>query len=501
MNRSELMRNATPADIRLGLERVSKLCFYLGNPQDELKVVHITGTNGKGSVGAYITNVLILSGYRVGWFSTPAVTDECIRVIEPSGADDNKNIAYNYQSNIYNKLHKQDLNSKAKSDVNSSIKNISNFFKPDTLQNSIDEVEEACQKMISEGEEEPSVFEEQTALAYLYFYKKEVDIAVIEVGMGGATDATNIIKKNLLSVITNIGLDHQAFLGNTIEDIARQKAGIIKPGCPVVFMNNNADNEMQDYLNKNNDREQNIETNNYEYNAQDRKVIRNIIYEEASRQGSRVYSVDTDEVQINDISLEGTKFIYDDTKYEISMLGRYQVDNAALAIQVLRILKDNYPDICGRIDEKIIAKGLPKAKLPGRLEVLDKNPYIIYDGAHNPAAATALRKSIEDILDGRNIYAICGVYKDKAYREILDILYPVISAISPTGDRGLPEDELLDAWNTINHTQRSSKPGRTMRSVSDAVDLFHYKLSSSDPESVILIFGSLSLRRSIKKKL
>nr|MCR4605572.1 bifunctional folylpolyglutamate synthase/dihydrofolate synthase [Eubacterium sp.] len=425
-DKNKLLRNSRPDDIKPGLERISELLSRLDNPQEKLKIIQISGTNGKGSTGAYLSNILSQAGFTVGWFCSPSIKKEwdCIRIFpEENSFDDYDNYL-----------------------------NIINYIVMD---------------MRKDGLEEPSVFEVQTALAYLYFYKKSVDIVVMETGLGGTYDATNVTKENLLSIITPIGLDHTKFLGDDIYEIAAHKAGIIKPGSVVVTCEDNMDMAGE--------------------------VLKSVADENSARLDT-VFKKDT---KIIKSGTNGTDFSYRNNIYRSSLVGRHQAQNASLAIEASRCLKRFYPDEFDVINDNAITSGISKTRLDARCEILHTNPLVMYDGAHNPHGVRALKRVIGDIFFERDIYVICGVYKDKNYREMLDIIKDDVHrfiAVDVDGDRGLDADELLDAWMEVNY---AGKPSRSMRDVKEAVKLVAYRVKQNNPSGVILVFGSLSMYQEV----
>ncbi len=423
-DKQKLLRNSKPGEIKPGLERISELLSRLDNPQEKMKIIQISGTNGKGSTGAYISSILAESGFKVGWFCSPSIKKQwdCIRIIGEEHDD------YDNYLNVINYI---------------------------------------VMDMRKDGLEDPSVFEVQTALAYLYFYKKSVDVAVIETGLGGTYDATNVTKDNLLSIITPIDMDHMSFLGDDIYEIAAHKAGIIKKGSVVVTGEENVD-----------------------FAGEVFKTV-------CGEQSARLDTVFKKDIKLMRADTKGIEFSYRDKVYSSSFVGRHQAMNAALAIEASLCLKRFYPDDFKQIELDSIAKGISVAKLDARCEILHDDPLIMYDGAHNPHGVAALNKVIEDIFFERDVYAICGVFKDKNYREMLENIKDSVHrfiAVDVPGDRGLDAEELLDAWMEINH---AAKPSRVMRDVKEAVSLCAYRIRQNNPSAVIVVFGSLSLYQEV----
>ena len=453
------MRNAAPDDIRPGLERISELCFRLGDPQDELRIIHITGTNGKGSTGAFITSILEKSGYRVGWFSSPAVRDEweCIRVYD---MDD----GYLY------------ADSTEYADVESDKK----LTDDEIFCKCMDEVESVCVEMVSEGYEEPSIFEKQTALMYYYFYNKKVDVAVVEVGMGGRGDATNINKTCLAAVFTSVSVDHERFLGDTIPDIIKEKSGIIKKNCSVIVSDGGKLDMSVRVSSAGDDKDTAL-------------LVYNTVRKYADELGADVHPVDMGSVRVIRLLPGDTAFMYEDREYRLITSGVYQIYNACLAIKTIETLIDKYGSFFGRINYDNIQNGLRSVSLPARLEIIKRDPFVIFDGAHNPDAVKLLGESMKRLFPDSDIYAVMGVYADKDYKTMVDIaagFCDELCAIRADGNRALDPGVLTGLW--MNKGRKAYAAG----SVSEAVSRYTDMIRDSKNDGVILVFGSLSLRRS-----
>ena len=348
-----------------GLERIGELCERLGNPQNELKFIHVAGTNGKGSFCSMLDSVLRRAGYKVGLFTSPY-----IRFFNERICFDGSPIS------------------------DSELAEVTSFVRP----------------IADSMEEKPTEFELITAIGLEFFRRCGCDVVILEAGMGGRLDSTNIIKTPLLSVITGIALDHTAFLGDTIEKIAYEKAGIIKRGIPVLFGGNDG-------------------------------VAEKIIGDRAREMGS-AYSV-TDRSLISGVraTLEGTDFDFGERRdLHVSLLGLYQTLNAANVLTAVDILRG-----CGMsISEEAIYSGLSAAKWSARFELLGKDPTVIYDGAHNPEGIAAAVRSIKEYFPDRKVYALSGVMKDKDYDRIAADLSTVASrvfAVTPDNPRALSAEE------------------------------------------------------------
>ncbi len=393
-----------------GLKTMSELMRRLGNPQDKLNIIHIAGTNGKGSVGAFILGVLMAAGKSVARYTSPAVFCE---------------------------LEQYSINKKN--------------IEAHEFDECIGEVEKAVISMCNDGFNHATEFEVQTAVAFLCFAKKKCDYALIEVGMGGMLDATNIIKKPLLSVITKIGIDHTSFLGDTTEQIAKEKCGIIKDNASVASA---------------------IQCDEV------KKIIEN------TSQNKNCKLVFAKETKYKGFSENKQYFDYDNIKdIELSALGLYQLDNAALAVEAVRMLED--------VDDGTIKKGLKDVIWQGRFEVIAKDPIFIIDGAHNKDGVYALMDSVDKYFKEKKIIYITGVFKDKDYKEIARISgmrAQKIYTITPPLSRGLLNTEYAKAFKEYN-TNVYCKDLR------DAV-----KECKKEKDAIILCFGSLSFLNDIKKE-
>lgn len=396
-----------------GLENIEELLKRLGNPEQKLQFIHIAGTNGKGSTLAFISTILTENGYKVGRYISPTIFE------------------YRERFQIQGKPV-----SKAE---------IGRLMETVAIQ---------ADGMAQEGFSHPTPFEIETALAFLLFAEKECEIVVLETGMGGALDATNVIKNTLISVITSIGYDHMGFLGNTLEEIAGQKAGIIKKDAIVVSA----------------PQPENI-----------RKVLENVAQE---KQAKKFVAVKAEEIKRIKYGIPKQSFYYGEAgKIEISLLGAYQIQNAALAAQVILSMQE----LGFSLDWKKIKAAFLKTQWQARFQLIDKKPLFIVDGAHNIAAAKELRKSIEFYFTNKRIIYIIGMFRDKEYSKVIDITCDlaehIITLTTNTTGRALSGLELA---------QEISKkhPLVTVAdSVEEAVEI-SYLLADAD--TVIIAFGSLS---------
>lgn len=348
-----------------GLERTRELCGRMNNPQDRLKFIHVAGTNGKGSFCSMLTSVLMASGLKVGTYTSPYI------------------LRFNERMQVDGEPISDGM------------------------------LAEICEEIRPHADamaDSPTEFELITVIAFEFFRRMKVDVVVLECGMGGRLDSTNVIVNPLLSVITGISLDHTAFLGDTVEKIAAEKAGIIKSYSPVI------------------------------YGGEDDSA-RAIIEAKAEEFGSPYYEVDYSCLNITKSDLSGTNFDYKShTGMHISLLGSYQPRNASLVLSAIEVLRS----VGISIPEKSVKAGLSAAKWRARFEVVSKNPLIIFDGAHNPEGVEAAVLSIKEYFHGKKIIAISGVLSDKDYEYIGGEIASVAKmayTITPSNPRALLSTE------------------------------------------------------------
>lgn len=351
---------------RPGLERITVLMNALGNVQDNLKYIHIAGTNGKGSVSAMLTQVLTAAGFRTGLFTSPYI---------------------------------------ARFNERMQIDGVP--IPDEVLADIVAQLRPAADAM----EDKPTEFELITAAAFLWFAREKCDIVVLETGMGGRLDATNLIKTAECAVITNIGLDHTEYLGDTIGKIAWEKAGILKTGVPTVVY----DNEEEAMA---------------------------VIRDAAQKQGSALSAADfTQIVSLRD-SLEGQTFRYKNSpELSMTLLGAHQLKNAAVALETVEVLRSrgwNIPD-------DALVRGFAAVRWPARFEVVSHTPLTILDGAHNPQGIECLCECIAQYLPERRIVFLVGVLEDKDWQEMMDRLKEVSTdfvIVQPPSPRALKSGKL-----------------------------------------------------------
>ena len=402
---------------RLDLTRIKKLCDLLGNPEDKCKFIHIAGTNGKGSVSCFLANILKDAGYKTGLFTSPFI--------------------YDFNERIQ-------INNKSISD--------------ESLMEVMEKVVIATDKMLSEGFEHPTEFELITACSFLYFAKEKCDVAVLEVGLGGILDSTNVIKKPLVSVITSISTDHTEYLGNTISEIAKNKCGIIKKSCPVVS-----------YPFQNPDALDVIEKTSKEKNAE-------------------LTVCDIKSLDIIKTDISGNEFCYNGILYGTKLLGEYQVYNAVTAINAIEKLDANgYV-----ISNKNIQNGLKCAKWPVRFEILNSSPVVIADGSHNEDGMRVFTENAKKILKGKRCICVFGMLKDKEYEKCLKMLSDISDTVVVT-EVDNPRKESAENLKTC--AEKYFKNVYAEKLNFDAVKKSK-ELSGND--DVIIALGSLYMMKNIK---
>ncbi|NLU09973.1 MAG: bifunctional folylpolyglutamate synthase/dihydrofolate synthase [Tepidanaerobacter acetatoxydans] len=369
---------------KLGLQNITKLLDILGNPHKGIKIIHVAGTNGKGSTCAMIDSILRSAGFKVGLYTSPylEVFNERMRVNGENISDDD-------------------------------------------LARLTDKVHAAVMYMRENNLGSPTEFEVVTAIGFLYFKEQSVDFLVLEVGMGGRLDATNVVTP-MVSVITPISLDHQQYLGNTLKDIAREKCGIIKPGIPVVT-------SPQEY-----EAMRVIEEVSNSLNC---KLIK-VSNEQARESCETVYYhliSDDEKGLVFDLKTQKNTF----PGLKIQLIGRHQLDNAATAVAAIEVL--NMQGI--KIKSDAIYSGLRNARWPGRLELISENPTILIDGAHNIAGIKTLKEALNQYYSNRKKILVIGILEDKDYKDMLHDIVPVADIIittAPNNPRALAACELAD---------------------------------------------------------
>lgn len=400
---------------KIGLTNIRELLYRLGNPEKHLKIIHVGGTNGKGSVSSFIHGGLKAAGYRVGLFTSPYLETFRERIQINGG-----------------KISEEEL-----------VRSTGN-------------VKRVIEDMVQQGKHHPSEFEVVTAIALDYFHRQSVDFLVLEVGLGGRFDATNAVERPILSIITNIGYDHTQYLGDTLDKIAYEKAGIIKESVPLVLypQENEAEN----------------------------RILR-----VAKSKGAPVLPVDFSSLSLEDVSLGEQRFSVrvKDQPYhalKIRLLGLYQVYNSITALTALEYLRST-----GQVDfdSSHITEGFYKTLWPGRFEILREKPLTIIDGAHNSQAATALRETLRQHLSKTSITFVVGMLLDKDIQSFLDIIAPLGARFvltKPFGPRAAEPEDLREMLST------REKPLYVEPRVSKAIDK---AFAITKEEEAVVLVGSL----------
>ncbi|MFT9494782.1 bifunctional folylpolyglutamate synthase/dihydrofolate synthase [Anaerosolibacter sp.] len=413
---------------KLGLDNINYLLQLMGNPQQGLKVIHVAGTNGKGSTCAYIRSVLAEQGFRVGLYTSPYL-EEFTERIQINGVN----------------IPKENL------------AEITTFVK------------EKVELMLSHGKNHPTEFEVVTAIGFEYFKRQKIDYLVLEVGLGGRGDSTNVIDAPLVSVITPIAYDHMDYLGDTLGKIAFEKAGIIKANCPVVT-----------YLQKDEAME--------------------VIEEVSKAVNAPINIAPIKEIELVSYDDSGQCFhgFYGNEKIEnlkISMLGEHQIENAAVALAALNILASVHQI---PISKKALYDGFMNAKWPGRLEIITRNPTTVIDGAHNVHGMQALAKTIKKLYAEKSMTLVIGILGDKDVEGMLGEIVPLASRIiltKPNNPRAMALDKLAEMIGVYGKTAKKSI------SISNAIQ---EALDCSTPDDLIVFCGSLymigDVRSILKEK-
>lgn len=398
-----------------GLDRIRELLSRIGSPEKKLKFVHIAGTNGKGSTAAMTASILQKAGYRTGLYTSPYL----IRFNERMSVDG------------------QDI-------PDETLAEITEFVMPHA----------------DAMAEHPTEFDLVTAIAMEFFARQNCDIVVLEVGLGGLLDSTNVIDPPEAAVITNIGLDHTEYLGNTLPEIAQAKAGIIKEGCQVVTYRGAPEVEA--------------------------------VFERVCRErGATLRKPDFSEITLKEHSFAGQ--IFDYGPYEnlrIPLLGAHQLKNAAVVLTIVEALRAKG----WSIPDSSVYEGMESVRWPCRFELLRRDPVFIIDGGHNPQCLEALAANVRDYLAGRDITALTGVMADKDYAHMYETMSPLVSryvAVTPNNPRSLPAKELQAFLG------RYGKPATACETVAQGV---LEAMRQAGKDGVVLAFGSLYMAGDVRNQ-
>lgn len=397
-----------------GLERTERLLELLGNPHKKLNVIHIAGTNGKGSTTSMITSMLIEEGFNVGMYTSPFLEE--------------------FEERI--QINRENI-------------------KKSDLADYVECIKEAVDKVIDEGYNHPTEFEIITCLMFKYFYDKKVDYAVVEVGLGGRLDSTNVVNP-LLTIITSISLDHTNILGSTLKEIAREKGGIIKKDTPLIL---------------------------YPQKEEALKELEDI----AKDKSAKIYYIKENYGELIDI-VKGNDF-YQKVKIKgefntynanLKLLGNHQILNCAVAVRAVEVLSKIQD-----FELKNIEKGIENAKWIGRLEVLNKNPLVVIDGAHNIQGITTLKENVNKYFDYKNVILLIGILADKQVEDMIKVITPMsknIIALTPHSDRAELGVKLKEEIEKINKNVESFESYETA---------FKKALKIAREDDLILVTGSL----------
>lgn len=400
--------------MRLGLDRTYELLDLLGNPQKKLKFIHVAGSNGKGSTCAMLDEILRRAGYRTGLYTSPYILSFCERM----------------------RVSGEDIPGEKLAEVTEKVKALAESM-----------------------EDHPSQFEMVTAIALEYFYQSGCDIVVLEVGLGGETDSTNAIDAPEVAVITNIGLEHTEYLGDTLEKIAAVKGGIIKTGCHAVC---------------------------YDGAPEVSATIAKICEEKQVP----LNQLDFSGLEPLSQSLMGQEFRWKGQPYRLKLTGPHQLCNAAVVLETVECLRTRG----WKISDEAVREGLEHVFWPARMEVLQNDPLMIVDGGHNPQCAQMLKESLHQLLPGRKVVFLAGVLEDKDYPRIMDLLMPVAQefvCLTPVNERALPAEKLAE------HLRQQGANAVACETVEEGL-LAARKAAGED--GIVVAFGSLYLAGVVRKE-
>lgn len=400
-----------------GLERIQKLLDRIGNPERKCRFIHVAGTNGKGSVCTMISEIMQKSGYKTGLFTSPYIIEFCDR-IQIDGA----------------------------------------MIPKSAVAEIVEEIFPIIEEMMDNGEP-ITEFECVTVIAFEYFAREQCDIVVLETGLGGLYDSTNVILSSIASVITSISLDHTAVLGDTLEMISHEKAGIIKKDCVTVF-------------------------------CPQEDIVNDVIRSTAGSLNNKIIEVDIAECRIISESIHGSRFEYKGTEYEITLAGIHQIKNACTVLETIPAIRNAGFEI----PESAVKYGIKKAFIPARLEVMQDNPLVILDGGHNPSGLSALSKAIKSYLSDRDVICIMSMLKDKAVEDAMVYLkgmFKKVYIVEIDNPRRMPAEELKGiADRFFDDTEICLDKNEAVKKA--------YKTTQQN-NGAVLVCGSLYLASEIRK--
>lgn len=410
----QLLQSVSWKGSRLGLERVETLLAMLGEPEKKLRFIHVAGSNGKGSVASMLASILTAAGYRTGLYTSPHLVS--------------------YRERM--RINGQDITE-------------------EELCALADEVRLCVEQM----EDKPTEFELLTCMALLYFAQEKCDIVVLEVGLGGRLDATNAIPAPEAAVIMNIGLEHTDVLGGTLAEIAAEKAGIIKKGCPVVT---------------------------YPGAPEVEAVFQKV----CAQRHAAWHKACFQDLTVLEENLDGQSFCWREfSGLKIRLLGKHQLWNAAVVLETITLLQAQG----WKITEQAVRNGLASAQWPARMEVLRRRPLFLLDGAHNPQCAQALAESLPMLLNGKKAIFLTGVLADKDYPGMIDQMLPLAQefiCLTPLSDRALPAENLAEYLRG---------QGARARACDDVQAGVQAALTAAGENGAVVGFGSLYLAGAVRE--
>ncbi len=413
----------TGEGIRLGLDTTKRLLELLGDPQENLQFIHIAGTNGKGSTASFISTALAYAGYKVGRYVSPVVFEEWEKIRWMKGEE----VVY---------------------------------ISEEEFDEIISRIQGAIKIMREGGEVLPTEFEIETAAAFLAFEEWHCDVVVLETGMGGRLDSTNVVKNVVCSVITPVAMDHMKFLGDTLEKIAMEKAGIIKEKVPVVV-------------------------------CQTEQVVMECLQRTCIQRNTTMTEVCLEQIFIQETDSEGSLFDYGSWQgIRIALAGTFQVENACLALECIGQLKGKFD-----ISPRQLRQGFEHTLWQGRFEKISRDPVVVADGAHNPAAMYSFRESVLSYYKKNEKIGIMGVFADKDYEKMAELtegIFEKVYTITPSSRRGLSAEILADTL------ERKGVEAEPCDSIKEALERALESGGSADTGEVdttraVFIFGSLSI--------
>lgn len=409
-----------------GHQRIRRLLELVDNPQNKLRFIHVVGTNAKGSVCTALSCILKSAGYTVGLFTSPFVLEFGERI------------------------------------------RVNGEFIPKSAVASIVSMLKEKIEIMEKEELYPTVFEVTTVLAMVYFSDMNCDAVVLEAGIGGKNDSTNVIGTPCLAVITSVSLDHTEMLGGTVAEITKEKCGIIKNGCPVVSYP--------------------FENCGLPFKAQNSDAAK-VIKKECLEKGSTLYLPDAEAVSLIQSDLNGTQMMYKQLCLKSSMCGKFQIANIITAVTAAEVLAER----SFLIDKRAIENGISEFFIPGRLECVNNEPTVILDAGHNEDAIKQLVKELSAFKKGRHLTALCAFMKDKDYNSAIESLAPLCDKMIFTRvDFQRGEDPLLLA-------EKAKRFCKSCDADNDTENAFRLALKMTENNGILLVCGSFYLVSEIRK--